>query len=550
MSNFINKEELKDKVISYADKVFFYCIKRTNNRMDAEDLSQTILFEVIRNIDNGAQIENLDYYIWGVCKNKFNSYLRKTIKERNNVEYKEEIINEDKSPNALDKLLKDEKIRTMNKAIKLLSKDYAEILYAYYIEDKSLKFISEELHMPLGTVKKRLFTIRQKLKEYLDMEKLNGKKAYVPKEYDTHRNGGSSSVNPEDYVYTLINQNLLLHSYDNPCSLEDYSLEMGISLPYIEDIVECLEHATLLKKDDDGKYLTNFIMVERETDEKILRFIKEKSQEYSGLIIDYCKKHFREWKELVNNPLLDDNKLMWAYMFIINRKVEYLDHTPEETLKNIRTYAHQFGDGGWDFCMSEIYDSDIKTFNINECMNGNGVIGVQRLFYPGDNNIDGVKSEALKCLKWDNCANWDADMELFGYLMKNKDIKYSDCIYTLKSSVDRMVNKNYLKVIDGKIYFNFVMLDFDSGVKSKEDDYNVDLYQAKQIRKDITKEISKIFEKVVPKYLHKDLDYISSSYFIANMRQHLVVAFEEAGLIKAITDENKFVYNMFCWERK
>jgi len=550
MSNFINKEELKDKVISYADKVFFYCIKRTNNRMDAEDLSQTILFEVIRNIDNGAQIENLDYYIWGVCKNKFNSYLRKTIKDRNNVEYKDEITNEDKSPTALDKLLKDEKIRTMNKAIKLLSKDYAEILYAYYIEDKSLKFISEELHMPLGTVKKRLFTIRQKLKEYLDMEKLNGKKAYVPKEYDTHRNGGSSSVNPEDYVYTLINQNLLLHSYDNPCSLEDYSLEMGISLPYIEDIVECLEHATLLKKDDNGKYLTNFIMVERETDEKIKRFIKAKAKEYSSLIIDYCKNHFNKWKELVNNPLLDDNKLMWAYMFTINRKVEYLDHTPEETLKNIRTYAHQFGDGGWDFCMSEIYDSDIKTFNINECGNGNGVIGVQRLFYPGDNNIDGVKSNALKCLKWDNCANWDADMELFGYLMKNKDIKYSDCIYTLKSSIDRMVNKNYLKIIDDKIYFNFVMLDFDSAVKSKADDYDIDLYQAKQVRKDITKEISKIFEKVVPKYLYSDLDYISSSYFIANMRQHLVVAFEEAGLIKAITDENKFVYNMFCWERK
>ena len=54
----MNKDELKEKVVDYASKVFFYCVK---SRMDAEDLSQTILLEIIRNIDN------FDYYIWGVC---------------------------------------------------------------------------------------------------------------------------------------------------------------------------------------------------------------------------------------------------------------------------------------------------------------------------------------------------------------------------------------------------------------------------------------------------------------------------------------------------
>ena len=518
--------------------------------MDAEDLSQTILFEIIRNIDKGAHIENLDYYIWGVCKNKYNSYLRKSIKERNNIEYFDHLTVESDSPNALDKLLENEKIRKINKAIKLLSKDYAEILYAYYIEDKSLKFISEELQMPLGTVKKKLYVIRQKLKEYLDMEKLNGKKAYVPKEYDTSRNGGSGSINPEDYVYTLINQNLLLHSYDNPCSLEDYSLEMGISLPYVKDIIECLEHATLVKKDDNGKYLTNFIMIDKEIDERVKKHIKKRSKEYTSLIAEYCVKHFNEWKDLVDNSLLDDNKLMWAYLFNINRKTEYLDCTPEDTIKNRRTHAHVFNDGSWDFCMHEIYKSDIRTFNINECMNGNGVIGVQRVFYPGDNNIEGIESDALKCLKWDNSANWDADMELFGYLLKNKDIKYSDCVYTLKSSVDNMVSKNYLRIIDDNIKFNFVLLDFDKAKKNKENDYDVNLNVAKLKRKEIVNEIKKIFEEVIPEYLYSDLDYISNSYFIANMRQYLVMTFEERGLIKAVNDESKFVYNMICWERK
>ena len=40
---------------------------------------------------------------------------------------------------------------------------------------------------------------------------------------------------------------------------------------------------------------------------------------------------------------------------------------------------------------------------------------------PQIDNIESIESDALKCLKWDNSANWDADMELFGYLLKNKD---------------------------------------------------------------------------------------------------------------------------------
>ena len=177
--NNMNKEQLKEKVVDYVDKVFFYCVKRCNNRMDAEDLSQTILLEIIQNIDKGARIDNLDYYVWGVCKNQYNMYLRKTIKNRNTIEYKEDIDEKDESKKNLEKIIENEKIKKMNQAIKLLSKDYAQILYAYYVEDKTLKFIAEELNLPLGTVGRRLSDIRQKLKEYLDMEKLNTPLTFV-----------------------------------------------------------------------------------------------------------------------------------------------------------------------------------------------------------------------------------------------------------------------------------------------------------------------------------------------------------------------------------
>ncbi len=545
----MSKEELKEKTLEYISKVFFYCIKRVKDRSDAEDLSQTILLEVIKNINKGAQIENFDYYIWGVCRNQYNLYLREKINMRNNIEYKEDIDVKDESKTVLEDMLEDEKIRRINQAIKLLSKDYVEILYAYYIENKTLKFISEELNLPLGTVKWKLTEIRKKLKEYLKMERLNGKKAFIPKEYQKHRSGGAASIYPEEYVDGLIEQNLLVHSYGNPCSLEDFAIEMGISLPYIENIVNRLEKATLLIKDDNNKYLTNFIMVEKNTDMKILKLIKQSAKEYTSLVADYCKKHFEKWKKLVNNPLLDDNKLMWSYLFNINRKVEYLDYTKEDTLKNLRKCSHVFENGSFDFHMSEVYKTDVKNKYINECMNGNGVIGIQGLFYPGSRNSGGNDSKALKCLEWDNSANWDADFELFGYLHKNKEIKYSDCVYSLKTAVDRMVEENYLKVEENIIKFNFAFLDFESANINKKDEYDKELIPAKAKRKEIIKEIEEIFKEVIPEYLFKDLDYISRAYFVSNMKQYVVLTFEEEGLIKAI-DESRFVYNMFCWERK
>ena len=542
------KEQLIEQLLTQMDKVFFYCVKRCNTRTDAEDLSQDILLDIIVNINKGIKIENFDFYLWKICKNHYSKYVDKKVKDRENLTIIEEIDKPGNEISSLDKLINSEQITRINNAIKLLSKDYSEILYSYYVEDRSLSFIAERLNLPLGTVKRRLFDIRNKLKEYLKMEKLSGKKAFVPKEYQTHRNGGAF-IDPEDYTYGLIEQNLLLHSYGNPCSLEDYAIEMGISLPYIENIVKTLEQVTLLIKDEKGKYLTNFIMVDKNTDLKVLNLIKQRSSEYTKLIVEYCKKHFDEWKRLVNNPLLDDNKLMWSYLFSISRKVECLDCTKEETLKNMRKHGHIVEGGSWDFSMSEIYDNGFNTFHINEYLLGNGVIGVQGLLYPGQREIEGIHSEALKCIRWENSANIDADFELFGYLLKNKNLKYSDCVYTLKSSVDKMVEENYLKIEDDIIKFNFPLLNFENAKINKEDDYSEELLPAKLKRKEITKEIEEIFKDVIPEYLYKDLAYISSTYFIGNIRQYVVMAFEKEGLIKPI-DEKRFVYNMFCWERK
>ena len=313
----MNKNELKEKVVDYASKVFFFCVKRCNSRMDAEDLSQTILLEVLEAIDKGAQIDNMDFYIWGVCKNQYNMYLRKTIKNRNNLEYNEEEIDmySDNSKTPLEELLEDEKIRKMNSAIKLLSKDYAEILYAYYIEDKTLKFIAEEMNLPLGTVGRRLSDIRKKLKEYIDMERLNGKKAYVPKNFQVVQSfAGNLNFNPSNVVDPLLIKNLLYHSYGIECSIEDYSIELGIARPYIEDYVKELVKKDFLIKLENGKYLSNIAFINKKERREILDFARENISGYYNALAKFTKDNLEFYKSLLDKTNAIDEHLMWSFL--------------------------------------------------------------------------------------------------------------------------------------------------------------------------------------------------------------------------------------------
>ena len=93
------------------------------------------------------------------------------------------------------------------------------------------------------------------------MEKLNGKKAYVPKNFHgIMANEGELDFNPDYETSPLLIKNLLFHSYDNPCSLEDYSIELGISIAYIEDYIRGLVEKEFLIKQENGKYLTNIAL--------------------------------------------------------------------------------------------------------------------------------------------------------------------------------------------------------------------------------------------------------------------------------------------------
>jgi len=339
----MKKEDILLKVTEYIDRLFFYCVKNCNNVIDAEDLSQHILTEVVIQIEKGNMPNNFDYWIWAIVKHQYGRYVNNKVINREYEFLSEDIGEASDNNNTLDDLIQDELFDMINSAIKLLSSDYTKILYRYYVEDMRLQFIADELKLPLGTVKRKLFEIRKRIVEATKMNRLNGKKTYIPENFSFAASGNfKNGISPWDGVSTLIQKNLLHHSYNNPCSLEDYALELGISLPYIEDIVNRLEKLTLLKK-TDGKYLTNFVFISVELRNKVVDLLMESKSKIGGLALKLLDDNYQQIIDIgFSGSDIDKNKLYWILLLMIEREVE-------NEISDHKGYTERPCGGKWDF---------------------------------------------------------------------------------------------------------------------------------------------------------------------------------------------------------
>ena len=541
-----DKEKLIEQLITQMDKVFLFCVKRCNSRIDAEDLSQDILLDIMININKGIKIENFDYYIWQICKNHYSKYIARKVKDRENVMFLEEIDEPGNESSSLDKLIDSEKISMINAAIKLLSKDYSEILYSYYIDDRSLSFIAEKLNLPLGTVKYRLFTIRNKLKEYLKMERLNGKKAFVPKNFTTSMSGGGK-YNPHQFTKSLINKNILFHSYDNPCTLEDYSLELGISIPYIEEIVNELVEVTLLTK-EGNKYITNFPIITKEQDMLFANIVKKRANDYANKLADFAVNYFKEFKEIVNNDHFTDNELMWVFMFYINRIAE--QYTIDGKGMKIALYRHKDGGGSWNFDMEEVYEKE-KDYPISENWFGNPQLGIQGICHPTCWYYS--DEEIMNTICYNNCINGTGDidkleLDYIEYIIKNPNMKYSQIDENQKYKVDFLIDNNYVYVENDELKFNMVI--FSNSQYHKLNSlftYHKDINEVKKERDRIIEELEQRVKEMLPTYLIDDSYFLASGYFYISIRECVVRTFAEKGLIKPNNTGKRFNFNAYAW---
>ena len=317
---------MAEKLISeftgnYMEKLFYFCLRKTGNTHEAEDLAQDVTLNVVYGLKKGHIPDSFSAWVWKIARNRYYLWAKRKhiTSENTSLDDPLEIDYADGEANIENDIILNEELSFLRRELAFISREYREIVVPYYIEDRKLKDIASSLGLPEGTVKSKLFYARKKLKEGMNMAREFGKRSYRPEEVNFAASGNQPSGLPWSAITRKIPKNILLETSNNPSTLEELSVELGIALPYIEEEVDILHKATLLKKIDD-KYITNFFIQSKECQNSLYFAKKRNVKKMAELVNRISTDSLDKIRALgvVRNNMSDSDLKWWVYIYLVD----------------------------------------------------------------------------------------------------------------------------------------------------------------------------------------------------------------------------------------
>tara|TARA_B110000027_G_scaffold49180_1_gene53782 strand:- start:210 stop:827 length:618 start_codon:yes stop_codon:yes gene_type:complete len=158
--------ELMDK---YKDPIYFMLLKMVNNSDDAEDLTLEAFGKAFNRLNQYTPNFAFSTWLFKIATNNCIDFLRKKkknvmsidnrVSNKDGEEYMFEIKSEGMTPEQI--AMNDQKIQLMRQYVKKLKPRYQTLVEMRYFKELSYDEISEEMKLPLGTVKAQLFRARE-----------------------------------------------------------------------------------------------------------------------------------------------------------------------------------------------------------------------------------------------------------------------------------------------------------------------------------------------------------------------------------------------------
>lgn len=314
--------------------IFAFCVSRLYNKQDAEDLTNDIIVEVLSSAERLKNDDAFYGYMWTIAENTFKRFIRsKRIKE---TEYRADFqgVYWDTPEN---KILEDTDLIVLRRELSLLSRQYRDVTVKYYIENKPCTIIAQELDISEEMVKYYLFKTRKKLKEGVTMDRKYGEKSYNPgKFYPNFWGSGNNG-----YVWQTFERrlpgNIVLAAYEKPLSIEELSLELGVSAPYLEDELDVLEKYNFVRK-SSNKYQTDLLIFKRLMEEEVQNFVPcaDICMETVSKVKKQVDMLLPKFKKMDLGIAMDENQLKW---FIVNfAMIDALGQFEDEANKKFGPY--------------------------------------------------------------------------------------------------------------------------------------------------------------------------------------------------------------------
>ncbi|MHC1706200.1 MAG: RNA polymerase sigma factor [Bacteroidales bacterium] len=160
----------------YRDSLYFMLLKMTNDATDAEDLTIEAFGKAFKNLHQYTPEYAFSTWLFKIASNNCIDFIRKKKKNTYSLdqsyydfEDSEEMSNKlaSSSLDPEEHYIKKQKIKLMREVVEKLKPHYRKLIELRYFQELSYEEISQELKLPLGTVKAQLFRAREFLYQIL-----------------------------------------------------------------------------------------------------------------------------------------------------------------------------------------------------------------------------------------------------------------------------------------------------------------------------------------------------------------------------------------------
>ena len=349
----MTQERASELMADNLTAIYGFAFARLYEKDRVEDLASEIVCEILASVENLEKEEAFWGFAWKIAENTFRKFIkREELRDRTETHSEEEYIgNYIPAPETeyLEEEEQEEQIYLLRRELSLLSKTHRDVCVAYYVDNKSCSEIAMEQNISLEMVKYHLFKTRKLLKEGIGMMRKLGEKSYNPGTFRLDFWG--DRCNYMDLFRRKLPGAIMLAAYYTPLSVEELSMELGVSAPYLEEELDALEAAEVLVK-VGNKYQTNLVII---TDAYEKEFVKNTAAVYAGVAAQVYEKAVAllpEFRALdFTGNAFDDNRLMFAMLNIamVNALNQAVEKSPLGKMPKLA-----LGGNGWIFG----YDND------------------------------------------------------------------------------------------------------------------------------------------------------------------------------------------------
>lgn len=160
----------------YRDAIYFMLLKMVNNPVDADDLTMEAFGKAFKNLDQYAPNFAFSTWLFKIASNNCIDHIRK--KRGTTVSLDQSVDGDDSltpssliqsdTPDPEVSMINQQKIKMMHDVVSKLKPRYRDLVELRYFKQYSYEEISEQLELPIGTVKAQLFRARELLLNILN----------------------------------------------------------------------------------------------------------------------------------------------------------------------------------------------------------------------------------------------------------------------------------------------------------------------------------------------------------------------------------------------